>query len=198
MRLLQPTPRSLSLSLALVRPLASLRRHPIRRCDIDVHVVANVELGLEQGQRVVGVPLPRTGDADLAHPIAGIGGLDESEIKVGALAPCLRIHVTDQRGELLQSGILPGVDLEFVGRDVAVLVVGSGVMAPGGAEDAQEQRAGLTGREKFDYLRFHSPPAPQQSVLTRSLSTGFVIDAFSLFSTITMDSRPAILRSAGG
>lgn len=126
--------------------------HAVGRRNINVHVIANVELGLEQCQIVVGVPLSRAGDANLAHPIASAVRLDERKIKVGSLATSLRVDVAHQRGELLQRGVLPGVDLELVGGHVAVLVVGRGVMAPGGAKDAQQQRAGL-GRGRMGMIK---------------------------------------------
>lgn len=121
----------------LVGSLASLWWHTVWRCDIDVHVIADIELSLEQSQIVVGVSLTGTSDSDLAHAIAGVGWLDECKIKVGSLPTRFRVYISHQSGQLLQGSILPGVDLEFVGWNVAMLVIGSGVMATGGAEDAQ-------------------------------------------------------------
>lgn len=69
--------------------------------------------------------------------------LHQRKIEIGALAPRLRVDVAHQRCQLLQCGVHPRVDLQLVGGHVAVLVVDDGVMAPGGAEYAQQQRAGL-------------------------------------------------------
>lgn len=125
-------------------------RQPIRRCYIYVHVVADGELDLCQTQILVGRALPGAGDADLAHPIAGpeLVGKDESEIEVGALAPRIRIDVAHQSGQLLERGILPCVDLQFVGRHIAVDEFAGRMMATGGAEDAQQQRASLIWTRK--------------------------------------------------
>lgn len=130
--------------VGLVPSLGSLW-HTIRRRYIDVHVVANLEFGLCQRQQIVAAPLARARDADLTHPIAHGERVrrHQGKVEVGALAPCLRVHLAHQAGELAQRRIRPSVDLELVWRHVAVLELVGRMMAAGRAEYAQQQWASL-------------------------------------------------------
>lgn len=78
-----------------------MRRNTIWRCDVNVHVVADVELGLEKRQIVVGIALAGAGDADFTHPVAWTVRLNEGKVKVGALAASLRVDVSHESGQFL-------------------------------------------------------------------------------------------------
>lgn len=177
----------------LVPSLGSLR-HTIRRRYIDVHVVANLEFGLCQRQQIVAAPLAGARDADLTHPIADGERVrrDEGKVEVGALAPCLRVYLAHQAGELAQRRIRPSVDLELVGRHVAVLELVGRMMAAGRAEYAQQQWASLCANETMnsnDYPPIHMLRRECSVRLTFSLSICF---GGGFFSSTIIDSTPAI------
>lgn len=131
---------------SLVGPRTARRWHPVRRGDVNVHVVSDGELCVAQRLSVIRALLPRTGHADFAHPVHGRAVRRyDGKVKVGSLAARLRVHVPHQRGQLAQRRVHPGVDLQLVCRHVAVVVLGSRVVPAGGAEHAQQQRTRLAG-----------------------------------------------------
>lgn len=120
-------------------------RQSVGRSNRDVQKVSNAEFGLSKCLIIIDSFLTRAGHSDFAHleVITPEVGVHDSKVKVGALLPGVRIDVSHQRGQFVQGGVLPGVNLKLVGGHVAEHILRHGVVSSRRAEDTEQHRTGL-------------------------------------------------------
>lgn len=132
--------------ILLIPAFPHVRIPRVRRRNCNFHVVSNGQPGLCQSFQIIRTLLPRHGGSNFPHPVNRSPriGIHQRKVEFRHFASRFRVYFFDKESEFVQSCIFPGVDLELVLRNVALVVLGYlVVVASGGDENAQKKGANL-------------------------------------------------------